>query len=156
MYHGHKIWELGIALVRVWNFFLCVINIFWSKMHGIFYTVFYRFFQSFGSLMSTYNITMKLSARVQPYQHLGWRNVDRLISTIQKGFPLPSRWSVKQVEIYKSLKKNFHRLSRHTRTYCKNPHIKMYIIEVFMADEKSPKVDLGCPSFSSHFSFPDL
>ena len=37
----------------------------------------------------------------------------------------------------------FYRIRKYTRTYCKNPSVKMNIIEVFMAFCKSLKLDLG-------------
>ena len=37
----------------------------------------------------------------------------------------------------------FYCFSSHTRTYCKNPHAKMSIFDVFMSLWKSPKLDLG-------------
>ena len=40
----------------------------------------------------------------------------------------------------------FYCFSRHTRMYCKNSHVKISSVEVFMRLSISPKLDLGCPS----------
>ena len=49
----------------------------------------------------------------------------------------------------------FCRFSRHTRTYCINPRVKMSNIEVFMRLWKSSKLDLGC-LLSPHISVPSI